>query len=270
MAESAAAITGQCASAATALRILWRSSDDADTPSVTGSPPDRSTLAIFGCGGLGLELLSYLIAMRDEPRGSGTSYLFVDDRADGGRIADASRMLGRPCRHVTDLNDVPIQTPCLIAAGAPAARHSLLQRCRARGLTPHTLIHPTALVDPSAEIGAGAIVAPFAFVGHHARVGANAVVNIYASVGHDASVGDSSVLGPYATLNGDAHCGNVSFLGSGSVVTSGHRLGDHSKLSAGSVLTLDTAAGALATGNPARHRVLFAVPNEESAAHAGG
>ncbi len=62
---------------------------------------------------------------------------------------------------------------------------------------PNTLasgIHPSAVIDPTAQIGDNAAVGPFCVIGPRARIGAGAHVNAHSSIGADAQIGDNAVL----------------------------------------------------------------------------
>jgi UDP-N-acetylglucosamine acyltransferase len=62
-------------------------------------------------------------------------------------------------------------------------------------------IHPTALIDPAAELGTGVTVGPYAIigpnviVGDRSRVGPRATLQRNVRLAEDVSVGDGSVLG---------------------------------------------------------------------------
>ena len=215
-------------------------------------------LLIYGCGGLGLEILSYIKALHsensaDKPVVSG----FIDDDIATARVDDARAVWQNDYQIYEGVASVPSGLGVVIAIGDPAVRAAACERSAAAGLIPQTVVHPTAIVSPSASVGRGSVIGPFSFIGPFARVGDNCIVNNYASIGHDATLGDSSVLSPYSTLNGSAQCGERSFLGTASVILVGKALGSSSKLSAGSVLNSDTDDGALAVGNPAKWRVMF-------------
>ena len=146
---------------------------------------------------------------------------------------------------------------CLLAIGDPRIRARAGTQVRAKGGRLASLVHPTALVVPSATIGEGAIVGPFAFVGPDARAGEGLVLNTYSSLGHDSAVGDYCTFSPYATINGNTELGHCVFLGSGAIVVPKVKVGGYSKLSAGAVATRDLPEGSLAYGNPAVGRVMF-------------
>ena len=215
-------------------------------------------LLIYGCGGLGLEILSCIKTIHDEagvdkPVVTG----FIDDEPATARVQDARAIWDIDYQLFDGIANAPSGLGVVIAIGDPLVRASIYEKSVAAGLIPQTVIHPTAIVSPTAAIGEGSILCPFSFVGPSARVGQNCIINNYASIGHDAVLGQSCVLSPYSTLNGSSQCGERSFLGTASVILLGKALGASSKLSAGSILNSDTDDGALAVGNPAKWRVMF-------------
>ena len=81
-------------------------------------------------------------------------------------------------------------------------------------------IHPTAVVAPSARLGAGASVAPYVVIEKDAEIGANAVLHPHVVIERDSRIGD----------NFTAHCGVT--------VCHGSRIGDrvvlHQRVTVGS------------------------------------
>lgn len=55
-------------------------------------------------------------------------------------------------------------------------------------------IHPTAVIDPSADVGIDAAIGPFALIGARAKIGRNAVIGAHVSIGSDAELGDRALL----------------------------------------------------------------------------
>jgi len=64
-------------------------------------------------------------------------------------------------------------------------------------------IHPTAHIDPTAEIGEGVIIEPHAFVGPGCIVGAGTRLMIRSIVLENTTLGSDNVVHPYAVLGGD-------------------------------------------------------------------
>lgn len=55
-------------------------------------------------------------------------------------------------------------------------------------------IHPSAVIDPSAEIGAGVSIGPLTVVGARARIGAGSVIGPHCVIGMDAVLGEGAWL----------------------------------------------------------------------------
>jgi sugar O-acyltransferase (sialic acid O-acetyltransferase NeuD family) len=141
----------------------------------------------------------------------------------------------------------------LLGIGIPGVRRRLAETLTVRGGRFLTLVHPTAIVAPSAVIGEGTILCPYAIVSAAATIGRGVLLNYHASVAHDASVGDYSALAPYATLGGFARVGADVFLGLHASIGPGRRVGDRSKVSANSAALADVPADTLVYGVPGRH-----------------
>ncbi len=57
-------------------------------------------------------------------------------------------------------------------------------------------IHPSAFVDPTAQLGEGVAVGPFAYIGARASVGAGSRILPHVSVGANARIGDDALIHP--------------------------------------------------------------------------
>lgn len=154
-------------------------------------------------------------------------------------------ILGRPSSYK------PAATEALVLAiGIPEVRRRVATALEARGGRFLTLIHPTAIVAPTAEIGLGSVLCPYAIASDGARLGRFTLMNYHSSIAHDASAGDFSVLSPYAALGGDAAIGVDVFLGIHASVGPGKRLGDRTKVTANSAALSDAPADSLVHGVP--------------------
>ncbi|MDW3681815.1 acyl-ACP--UDP-N-acetylglucosamine O-acyltransferase [Cupriavidus sp. CV2] len=65
-----------------------------------------------------------------------------------------------------------------------------------------TQIHPSALVDPKAELAADVIVGPFSIVGPHVRLGSGTQVGAHTTIEGHTTVGADNRIGPYASVGG--------------------------------------------------------------------
>lgn len=134
---------------------------------------------------------------------------------------------------------------------AAAARQAVHERAAAAGFRFLTVVDPTAIVRPSATLGAGSQVLAGAIVNTGAVVGDDAVINSGAIVEHDARVGAHAHLSPGAVLAGDVVVGDRSHIGLGARVLQGVAIGTDCTIAAGAVVTRNIEDGMTAIGVPA-------------------
>ncbi len=116
---------------------------------------------------------------------------------------------------------VSCPVPCLRAADPQAAFAALLGRfapSRERVFPPG--VHPTAVVDPTAVLGAGAAVGPYAVIGAGARIGDGCALGAHVVVGPDVTLGAGCTLYPHVTLREGCVLGAGVILHAGAVVGS--------------------------------------------------
>lgn len=113
-------------------------------------------------------------------------------------------------------------------------------------------IHPSALVDPAARVGAGSLAAMGAIIQAGATVGAHVIINTGAIVEHDCVVGDFAHVAPGSVLGGRVEVGEGALVGLGARVLPGVRIGAWAVVGAGAVVMTDVADAATVAGIPAR------------------
>jgi sugar O-acyltransferase (sialic acid O-acetyltransferase NeuD family) len=138
-----------------------------------------------------------------------------------------------------------------IAIGNNRARLQACTRLGGRVELP-VLVHPSAVISPSAALGEATVVMPQAVVNPAARVGMAVIVNTAAIVEHDCVVGDGAHLSPNATLAGGVEVGALSWIGAGATVIQQVRVGQSSIVGAGTVVIRDVPDEVTVVGCPAR------------------
>jgi UDP-N-acetylglucosamine acyltransferase len=63
-----------------------------------------------------------------------------------------------------------------------------------------TMIHPTAIVDRCAELGADVVVGPYSLIGPHVRLGSGARVASHVVIEGHAEIGEACEIHPFANL----------------------------------------------------------------------
>ncbi|MCF6443195.1 UDP-3-O-(3-hydroxymyristoyl)glucosamine N-acyltransferase [Nereida sp. MMG025] len=80
-------------------------------------------------------------------------------------------------------------------------------------------IHPTAVIDPSAQIGKGAAIAPFVVIGAGVQIGENA------RIGPNSTIGYDSEIGAQALIHAGVHIGHNVRIGARFICQSGAVIG---------------------------------------------
>lgn len=119
------------------------------------------------------------------------------------------------------------------------------------GLHAKTVLHPSAVIANSAELGVGAQILGGAFVGSATKLGDFCIVNSGSIVDHDCVLGRGVHIAPGAVVTGEIEIGDYSFVGANSTILPGRKLGENVIVGAGSVVTRDVPNGFTVVGSPA-------------------
>ena len=163
---------------------------------------------ILGAGGHAKVAMSAALAS-----GMLVTGVFADQFTDG------SMHLGLPVRIPIPLDWEEVAAHLAIGANLARAR---LSRERP-GWRWATILHPTAYLDPRAEINDGALVCAGACIQVDAVVGRHAIINTQASIDHDCVIGDFAHIAPGVALCGAVTVEEGGFVGVGSSVAPGSR-----------------------------------------------
>ena len=115
--------------------------------------------------------------------------------------------------------------------------------------TPVSIVHPTAVVSPSANIGEGTYVGATAVVSSNAVIGNGCIINIGASIGHDAILGDNCVINPGARISGNCSVGSRTLIGANVFVFQGKSIGSDCAIDALTYIDRNIDEKKLCTGN---------------------
>jgi UDP-perosamine 4-acetyltransferase len=140
----------------------------------------------------------------------------------------------------------------LIGFGESKGRAELVRRVAAAGYELPRLVHRSAHVRGSAELGPGVQVLALAYVGPDARIGAGVLINTAAVVEHDCAIADGAVVGPSVTLCGRVRIESDATIGAGATVLPDVKVGVSATVGAGALVRDDVADESLVAGIPAR------------------
>lgn len=146
---------------------------------------EKRNLLILGAG-------QYGFVARDVARAMGCyeKIDFLDDNSPlaVGKVCDCEALCGA-------------YGSAMVAIGRPELRLQLIERLQKAGFDVPVLVHPQAVVMPSAKLGAGSVVEPMAVVNSNAEVGVGCIISAGAVVNHNAVLGSSCHVDCNATVS---------------------------------------------------------------------
>ena len=109
-----------------------------------------------------------------------------------------------------------------VAIGDNAARKREAEALQ--GYRHAILIHPSAVVSPSAAIGAGTVIMAGVIVQTAARIGEHVILNTGCTVDHSCVIGDYAHIAPGAHLCGHVEIGEGTLVGVGVGIAPGCKI----------------------------------------------
>jgi sugar O-acyltransferase (sialic acid O-acetyltransferase NeuD family) len=179
---------------------------------------------------------------------------FLDDRCND--TSPMSHQLGFPVigpfALAFDSQIIDEYPAALVAIGNASIRLQWSPRLVSLGYELPCLIHPTAWVSPSAQLGLGTVVFAQAAIQAKVMIGISAIINTGCSVDHDSQLGDGVHICPGARVAGEVHVGKRSWVGIGASVIQQICIGADVTVGAGAAVVSDLPDGATVVGVPAR------------------
>lgn len=114
------------------------------------------------------------------------------------------------------------------------------------------LIHPSAIISKSAELGIGNTVMAGAIINSSVKIGHHCVINTSSCIDHDCEIADFVHISPNAALAGNVKVEEGSQIGISACVKQNVTIGKWSIVGAGAVVVNDVPDFVVVVGNPAR------------------
>ena len=144
--------------------------------------------------------------------------------------------------------------PVVIAIGDVGTRRRFIGELGSGARVAEPIIHPSAVVSASAELGEGVLVGAGAVINADARVGSHVIINSGVIVEHDCRIGENVHVAPGTVLGGGVSVGSDSLVGIGARVLPGVVVGAGCVVGAGAVVTRDVGDGETVVGVSGRVR----------------
>ena len=211
----------------------------------------RRDLVLIGAGGFGRETIEVVRSINHRQR-AWNLLGFLDDAGplQGHRVSGVS-VLG-PISDAAHRQDVSVT----ICTGNPtnySSRQAIVRRLELPVSRYATLIHPTAVVPPSVQVGVGCVLQAGVVATADISVGDHVLVMPGVVFTHDNVIGDFVTIGAGASLAGGVRIGAGAYVGAGVLVSAECTVGAGSLLGMGSVVLRDVPPGQVWCGSPARY-----------------
>ncbi len=207
-----------------------------------GQRPFRAgDLVLYGGGGHGKSLIDLIRA-----QGGYEVVGIIDDGLEPGR-----RVMGVPVLGGSESLEALVENGLRLAVNAVGgvgdvtSRIRVFRRILEAGLECPSVVHPTAVVEPSARLSEGVQVFPHAYVGSEASIGFGAIVNTGAVVSHDCVLGDYVNVSPGSLLAGGVEVGEGCLVGMGVTINLSVRIGPGSRVGNSAVVKQDVPANTI-------------------------
>ncbi|MEV7891044.1 acetyltransferase [Streptomyces sp. NPDC002817] len=185
---------------------------------------------------------------------------------DAGELKLLGHLDDNPALHGTEVDGVPVLGDCDLVRGLPearvvicvgnprdyAARARLVRRLGLPTDRYATVVHPTAVVSATSEVGPGSVLLAHCVLTAAVRVGAQVAVMPHVILTHDDVVEDYATLTSGVRLGGGVRLERGAYVGSGALVREGTTVGAWSQIGMGSSVLGDVPPGEVWVGSPAR------------------
>lgn len=115
-----------------------------------------------------------------------------------------------------------------------------------------SIIHPTAVVDSSAQLGYGCIIHPGVCIGNNVIIDSFAIIAVNTAIGPYAYIGKFAMITSLVAVLSSVKIGKSVFIGSCSCITENIEIGNGSMIGAGTVVSRNIDKGCFFLGNPGR------------------
>lgn len=196
---------------------------------------DPAVIIVYGGGGHGKSLIDLIRTL-----GTYKIHGVVDDGIDRDQSVMGVPVLGGS-EVLPGLRDNGIcqAVNAVGGIGDLSSRIKVFNLLAENGFVCPTVIHPSAVIEPSANINAGVQIFPQAYIGSDVNLGFGVIANTGSVVSHDCQVDTYTNISPGAMLAGGVIIGKGSLIGMGATLNLGVTLGDKTRIGNGATVKDD-------------------------------
>lgn len=121
------------------------------------------------------------------------------------------------------------------AIGDNSARARIAALAESFGWQPATLVHPSAVLAATVEVGAGTYIGPLTVVAANSKIGTHVIIDMHVSIGHDAVLKDFCAVFPGARISGFCRVEEYALVGSNATLLPSTCVGERAIVGAASL-----------------------------------
>ena len=156
--------------------------------------------------------------------------------------------------HIEDVNEYVIEPDDVFVCAdvKPSDRIAHASVIREKGGQFVNVIHPTANIAPTAQLGTGVVVGAFTTISINTCIKNDVLIQDHCNIGHDGIVEEGSHLYVGVKLCGRNKVGMNTSVFTGSIVYPDVKVGENCVVGAGSVVSRKVKDNETVLGNPAK------------------
>lgn len=207
-------------------------------------------IIIFGAGGNSRDVIDTINDINDNKRSYKIIGILDDDKSLFGKEIFGVKVLG-PIKEASNYSD------CYFNNGIYSvvkffSNKEVIERAGVDDSRFETIIHPTASISRTAQIGPGCFLSRSVVLTSGVKLGRHVVVHPGVTVSHDSEIGDFTFIANSSAIGGYIKIGQSCFIGANSTIRERVSIGDHCIIGMGSVILKDIPKNGIYVGNPAR------------------
>jgi len=154
----------------------------------------------------------------------------------------------------SEIVDLEIQNKqFIVAIGSNSVRYDIMMEINQLGGKTPTLIHPSAIISPSADIGNGVYIQANAYIWTKVKIDDFCIISPSVVIAHHSSVGKACLISTLSGVGASIKIENKVFVGMGSTIVTGLSLiGENTIIGAGAVVLKNVDENSVYAGVPAR------------------
>lgn len=210
-------------------------------------------LVILGAGGFAREVAQYIHDINLQNKVYDLHGFIDDDSEKHGMVFNNTVVLG-------NINMLKEQIffketiYCICAIANPTAKQKMVEEAIKAGMKFINIIHPTAYLGNSVQLGEGIIIGPQSILTVNIKIGNHVSINPSCGIGHDSIIGEFSTLYWNVNISGNVNVGKYVEIGSKAFIKQGLKIEEKVIIGAGAVVIQNINREKTAVGIPAKQK----------------